>query len=60
MTMHILLFLLLGLAVGVVHLISSGPHKRSFRSEMVNYSVTVVGGIALFTAIIVTLTAIFL
>lgn len=60
MTAHITLFLLLSLAVGVVHLLSSGPHKRSFKTEMLNYSLTVVGGIVLFTALIVTLTAIFL
>ncbi|HIA28574.1 MAG TPA: hypothetical protein EYN79_10780 [Planctomycetes bacterium] len=60
MTVHILLFITLSLAVGVVHLVASGPHKRSFRGEMISYSITVLGGIVVFTAVIVILTAIFL
>ena len=60
MIAHIIGFLALTLAVGAVNLSLSEPLEREFKREFINYGLVVGGGIMLFTAFVVLLTALFI
>ncbi len=56
---HVLVFLVLTLTVGAVNLSLSEPLERPFAKEFANYALVVAGGIMAFTAMIMTLMALF-
>jgi hypothetical protein len=60
MIAHVLLFIIVTLGVGAVNLALSEPLDRPFSREFANYAVVVGGGIALFTAVVMILSALFL
>ncbi len=60
MITHIIVFLILTLSVGAVNLSLSEPLERPFPKEFLNYALVVAGGIMAFTALIMTVTALFL
>ena len=59
MISQILLFVAVTVVVGLVNLISSEPLERSPAREFASYFLVVTGGIALFTAAIVTISVAF-
>ncbi len=60
MISHLLFYVLLILAVGAVTLALSEPLERTFRREFSSYLLVVGGGIAVFTVVIMLLSAIFI
>ncbi len=59
MIAQIALFLAITLVIGLVNLIISEPFERSPLRELTSYLGVVVGGIALFTALIVVISIVF-